>query len=107
MAAVVSDMVRDALDAFAARDADKARAVCLRDPQVDNLYNSMFRALLTHMMENPHTITASSHLLFVAKSLERIGDHATNIAEMVYFAATGEQLSERPRGRDIAEMVEK
>jgi phosphate transport system protein len=107
MAGVVSDMVRDALDAFAARDPEKARAVSLRDPQVDNLYNSMFRALLTHMMENPHTITASSHLLFVAKSLERIGDHATNIAEMVYFAATGELLGERPRGRDIADIVEK
>jgi phosphate transport system protein len=103
MAGVVSDMVREALDAFAARDAGKARAVCLRDPQVDDLYNSMFRALLTHMMENPHTITASTHLLFVAKSLERIGDHATNIAEMVYFAATGEMLGDRPRGRDIAE----
>jgi len=107
MAGVVSDMVRDALDAFAARDPEKARAVSLRDPQVDNLYNSMFRALLTHMMENPHTITASSHLLFVAKSLERIGDHATNIAEMVYFAATGTLLVERPRGRDIADIVEK
>jgi phosphate transport system protein len=103
MADVVSDMVREALDAFAARDPEKARAVCRRDPQVDDLYNSLFRALLTHMMENPHTITASTHLLFVAKSLERIGDHATNIAEMVYFAATGEQLVERPRGRDFAE----
>ena len=103
MADVVSDMVSGALDAFAARDPEKAKAVCLRDPQVDDLYNSMFRALLTHMMENPHTITASTHLLFVAKSLERIGDHATNIAEMVYYAATGEQLAERPRGRDLAE----
>lgn len=103
MAGVVSDMVREALDAFAARSAEKAQAVILRDPQVDDLYNSMFRALLTHMMENPHTITASTHLLFVAKSLERIGDHATNIAEMVYFAATGEMLGDRPRGRDIAE----
>jgi len=103
MAAVVSDMVREALDAFAARDPEKAKNVCLLDPQVDDLYNSMFRALLTHMMENPHTITASSHLLFVAKSLERVGDHATNIAEMVYYAATGEQLAERPRGRDLAE----
>ena len=103
MAGVVSEMVSGALDAFAARDPEKARDVCLRDPQVDDLYNSMFRALLTHMMENPHTITASTHLLFVAKGLERIGDHATNIAEMVYYAATGEQLVERPRGRDLAE----
>jgi phosphate transport system protein len=103
MAGVVSDMVAGALDAFAARDPEKARDVCSRDPQVDDLYNSMFRALLTHMMENPHTITASTHLLFVAKGLERIGDHATNIAEMVYYAATGEQLADRPRGRDLAE----
>ena len=107
MADVVSDMVREALDAFAARDPEKARAVCQSDPQVDDLYNSLFRALLTHMMENPHTITASTHLLFVAKSLERIGDHATNIAEMVYFAATGEQLAERPRGRDLADAAGK
>jgi phosphate transport system protein len=105
MSAVVSDMVSGALDAFAARDPEKAKAVCLSDPQVDDLYNSLFRALLTHMMENPHTITASTHLLFVAKGLERIGDHATNIAEMVYYAATGEQLAERPRGRDLAEVT--
>ena len=52
------------------------------------------------MMENPHNITPATHLLFVAKNLERIGDHATNIAEMVYFAATGRRMSERPRGRD-------
>ena len=70
------------------------------DREVDDFYNSLFRALLTHMMENPHTITAATHLLFIAKNLERIGDHATNIAEMVYFAATGHQMTERPRGID-------
>ncbi len=70
------------------------------DRQVDDFYNSLFRALLTHMMESPQTITAVTHLLFIAKNLERIGDHATNIAEMVYFAATGEQLTERARGAD-------
>jgi phosphate transport system protein len=61
---------------------------------------SIFRTLLTHMMENPHNITPATHLLFVAKNLERIGDHATNIAEMVYFAATGQHMAERPRGED-------
>ena len=72
-----------------ARDAEKARQVSERDTAVDDFYNSIFRALLTHMMENPHNITPATHLLFVAKNLERIGDHATNVAEMVYFAATG------------------
>ncbi|MBV9840312.1 MAG: phosphate signaling complex protein PhoU [Sphingomonadaceae bacterium] len=100
MASVVSNMVHDALDAFAARDPVTAQQVCETDRTVDDFYDSMFRALLTHMMENPTTITSATHLLFVAKNLERIGDHATNVAEMVYFAATGEQLGERPRGAD-------
>ena len=89
-------MVHDVLDAFVARDAAGRRAVCERDGAVDDFYNSIFRALLTHMMENPHNIGQSAHLLFVAKNLERIGDHATNIAEMVYFAATGEHMADRP-----------
>ena len=100
MAAAVSEMVHDVLDAFAARNAEAALEVCRRDSKVDDLYNSLFRALLTYMMENPGNIGASTHLLFIAKNLERIGDHATNAAEMVYFAATGEQLAERARGRD-------
>jgi phosphate transport system protein len=101
MGRAVSDMVRTVLDAFAARDADAAVAVSESDRQVDDFYNSIFRTLLTYMMENPHNITASTHLLFVAKNLERIGDHATNVAEMVYFAATGQQMAERPRGEDL------
>lgn len=101
MARAVSDMVHAVLNAYAARDPEGARLVCESDKAVDDFYNSLFRALLTHMMENPHTITASAHLLFVAKNLERIGDHATNVAEMVYFAATGHQLAERPRGDDM------
>ena len=101
MARIAGEMVHNVLDAFAARDADKARAVCERDSAVDDFYNSIFRALLTHMMENPHNITPATHLLFVAKNLERIGDHATNVAEMVYFAATGEHLTERPKGADV------
>ena len=79
--------------------------VCERDGAVDDFYNSIFRTLLTHMMENPHNIGQSTHLLFVAKNLERVGDHATNIAEMVYYAATGEHMADRPRGNDRAEMT--
>jgi len=100
MARIAGEMVHDVLDAFAARDAEKARAVCERDAAVDDFYNSIFRSLLTHMMENPHNITPATHLLFVAKNLERIGDHATNVAEMVYFAATGVHLADRAKGAD-------
>jgi phosphate transport system protein len=100
MARIAGEMVRDVLDAFAARDPQKAAAVCERDRAVDDFYNSIFRTLLTFMMENPHNITAATHLLFIAKNLERIGDHATNVAEMVYFAATGQHLTERTRGQD-------
>jgi len=95
MASKVSDMVKAALDAFVARDPEGAARVCESDRAVDQFYDSIFRALLTHMMENPHTITASTHLLFVARNLERIGDHATNVAEMVYYAAKGEQMAPR------------
>ena len=102
MARIAAEQVRETLDAFVARDAEKALAVCAGDRLVDDYYNSIFRALLTHMMENPHLIGPSAHLLFVAKNIERIGDHATNIAEMVYFAATGERPPERPRGLDPA-----
>ena len=101
MGRAVSQMVRDVLDAFAARDAKLAADVHQRDREVDDFYNSLFRTLLTYMLENPHNITASTHLLFIAKNLERIGDHATNVAEMVYFAATGHQMAERPRGEDL------
>lgn len=101
MARIAGEMVHDVLDAFAARDAAKASAVCERDAAVDDFYNSIFRALLTHMMENPHNITPATHLLFVAKNLERIGDHATNVAEMVYFAATGEHMPDRAKGEDV------
>ena len=100
MARIVGEMVHQVLDAFAARDADKARQVCERDRAVDDFYNSIFRTLLTFMMENPHNITPATHLLFIAKNLERIGDHSTNVAEMVYFAATGQHLAERVKGED-------
>jgi len=100
MARATAEMVRAALDAYAARDAAAAEQVTAQDRVVDDFYNSLFRALLTYMMENPHNISASTHLLFIAKNLERIGDHATNIAEMVFYAATGAPLGERVRGID-------
>ena len=95
MARMASEMVRAALDAFAARDAEAAIRVCESDQALDNYYDSIFRTLITHMVENPETISQVAHLMFVAKNLERIGDHATNVAEMVYFAATGTKLTER------------
>jgi len=98
MGRLVSEMVHNVLDAFTARDAALAVQVCERDRAVDDFYDSIFRTLLTFMMEDPHNITPSAHLLFIAKNLERIGDHATNAAEMVYFAATGERMVERSRG---------
>jgi phosphate transport system protein len=105
MGRIVAEMVRSALDAFVARDSVKAAQVCERDKAVDDFYNSLFRTLLTFMMESPSHITPATHLLFVAKNLERIGDHATNIAEMVYFAATGDHLGEREKGANPAGAV--
>jgi phosphate transport system protein len=104
MGRIAAEMVHDVLDAYVERDAEKARVVCDRDRAVDDFYDSIFRALLTFMMEDPQEISRSTHLLFVAKNIERIGDHATNIAEMVYFAATGERLTDRPRGADAIEV---
>jgi phosphate transport system protein len=100
MARIAGEMVHNVLDAFAARDAEKAALVCDRDRALDDFYNSIFRTLLTFMMEDSHNITPATHLLFIAKNLERIGDHATNVAEMVYFAATGRHLADRTRGED-------
>jgi len=94
MAKMASAMVHDVLTAFAERDPERARAVCRRDDALDDFYESIFRTLLTYMMEDPQNIGPSTTLLFVAKNLERIGDHATNIAEMVYYAATGERLAD-------------
>lgn len=105
MSSVASELVRDALDAFAKRDAELAVSVSQRDQIVDDFYSSIFRAVITHMIENPKDIGEAAHLLFVAKNLERIGDHATNVAEMVYFAATGEPMPERSRGDDPTDLL--
>lgn len=100
MAEIAQSMVKDVLDAYAARDAQLAIEVVDRDDKVDEFYNSIFRNLVAHMMENPATISSAAQLLFVARNLERIGDHATNVAELVYYAATGAYYTDRdmPRG---------
>jgi len=77
------------LTAYAARDAELAREVIATDEKVDAFYNSIFRNLVSHMVENPSTISSAAQMLFIARNLERVGDHATNVAEMVHFAATG------------------
>jgi phosphate transport system protein len=89
MADVAAGMVHDVLTAFAARDPVLAREVIERDDKVDAFYDSIFRNLVSYMVENPATISTAAQLLFVARNIERIGDHATNVAEMVHFAAVG------------------
>ncbi len=89
MGELAGEMVHDVLTAYAARDPDLAREVIATDAKVDAFYNSIFRNLVSHMVENPATISSAAQLLFVARNIERIGDHATNVAEMVHFAATG------------------
>src|ERR1051325_7332364 len=92
-------LVKDVIDAYVARDADKAYAVWVRDEELDEMYASLFRVLLTYMMEDPRNIGPCTHLLFIAKNIERIGDHATNIAEIVYYLVHGRSLDEeRPKG---------
>jgi phosphate transport system protein len=97
MGEVASEMVHDVLTAYAARDPGLAREVISTDAKVDAFYNSIFRNLVSHMVENPATISSAAQLLFVARNLERIGDHATNVAEMVHFAATGSYPPEEDR----------
>lgn len=97
MAEIAAEMVHDVLTAYAARDAALAIEVIRADQRVDAFYNSIFRNLVSYMVENPSTITSAAQLLFVARNLERIGDHATNVAEMVHFAATGQYPTEEER----------
>jgi phosphate transport system protein len=89
MGELAGEMVHDVLTAYAARDPKLALEVIATDAKVDAFYNSIFRNLVSYMVENPATISSAAQLLFVARNLERIGDHATNVAEMVHFAATG------------------
>lgn len=98
MGRVVIAQLKRVLDAYAAMEHEAAVQVWERDEEVDEHYTSLFREVLTYMMEDPRTITGCTHLLFVAKNLERIGDHCTNIAEEIHFLVTGEPLTtERPK----------
>jgi phosphate transport system protein len=98
MGRLAGAMIKDVLDAYVERDADKAMAVWLRDEELDEMYTSLFRELLTYMIEDPRNITAGTHLLFMAKNLERIGDHTTNVAETLYFLVNGTPMQQvRPK----------
>ncbi len=95
MAEIAGEMVHDVMTAYAARDAALAAEVVERDDKVDAFYDSIFRNLVSHMIENPSSISSAAELLFVARNIERIGDHATNVAEMVHYAATGAYLTDK------------
>ena len=106
MAQLVQQNVKEIIDALGDSDAERAAAVWRSDEVVDDMYNAIFRELITYMMEDPRNITPCTHLLFIAKNLERIGDHATNIAETVHYAVTGENLPDaRPKGNSSAYAV--
>lgn len=98
MAQAVELMLKDALDAYITRDVDLAQDVRVRDGDVDQMYNAMFRQFLTYMMEDPRNITGCMHLHFIAKNIERMGDHVTSIADQVIYLVTGEMPSDaRPK----------
>jgi phosphate transport system protein len=107
MASLALLLVKDVIDAYVDRDADKALDVWNRDEELDEMYSSLFREFLTYMMEDPRNIGVYTHLLFMAKNIERIGDHATNIAEDLYYLVHGKPLDQvRPKGdRSSLELV--
>lgn len=106
MAAQVQSMIKNVLDAYGARDIRKADEVRLRDEEVDLMHTSLFRELLTYMMEDPRNISACTHLLFVAKNVERIGDHVTSVAENIHFLVAGHMPEdERPKSDLSSETV--
>ena len=106
MARLVQENLKLTIDAYGESDAAKAVEVWQSDQAVDDLYNTIFRELVTYMMEDPRNITPCTHLLFIAKNLERIGDHATNVAETIHYAVTGESLpGTRPKGNTTAYAV--
>ncbi|MGE0044672.1 MAG: phosphate signaling complex protein PhoU [Hyphomonadaceae bacterium] len=103
MGRIAASQLKTVLDSYARRDVDAAMSVWAHDEDIDAHYNSIFRELLTYMMEDPRTITPCTHLLFIAKNIERIGDHCTNIAEMVHYLVTGEEMAaERPKAVDVS-----
>jgi phosphate transport system protein len=106
MALLVQQNLKSCIDAVGEGDPQKAIAVWRADQMVDDLYNTIFRELITYMMEDARSITACTHLLFIAKNLERMGDHTTNIAELTYYAVTGETLPDfRPKGDQTSAYV--
>jgi phosphate transport system protein len=106
MARLVQEHLKTIIDAIGESDTDKAIEVWRSDQIVDDMYNAIFRELITYMMEDPRNITPCTHLLFIAKNLERIGDHETNIAEMIHYAVKGEVLPDaRPKGNSAAYAV--
>lgn len=98
-------MLKDSLDSYARRDPQMAEDVRLRDGEVDQMHSAIFRELLTHMLEDPRNITPCMHLLFIAKNLERVGDHATGIAEQVIYRVTGEHPEEARPKSDTAAFI--
>ena len=106
MSRLVQENLRLIIDAVGENDPERAQQVWRTDQAIDDIYNAIFRELVTYMMEDPRNITPCTHLLFVAKNLERIGDHATNIAETVYYAVLGQTLPDtRPKGDHSAYAV--
>jgi len=103
MGRLVVSRLKEALDAYASGDLDRARRIWISDEEVDEHYNSLFRELLTYMMSDPRTITACAHLLFIGKNLERIGDYATTVCEIIYYEVTGEEIvGDRPKWDALA-----
>ena len=94
LAELALKQVKKVLDAYATQDIEKANEVCAKDSEIDDVYTSLFRELLTYMMEDPRSISMCTHLLFCAKNIERIGDHATNIAETVCYLVSGKTFDE-------------
>jgi phosphate transport system protein len=106
MASLVQGQLKTIIDALTSSDADKALEVWRSDRAVDDIYNTVFRELITYMMEDPRNITPCTHLLFIAKNLERIGDHTTNVAETIYYSVKGEIIPDaRPKGDTSAYAV--
>lgn len=98
LAELALTQLKEVLDVYASRSVERLTFMRARDEEIDAMYTSIFRELLTYMMEDPRNITPCTHLLFCAKNIERIGDHATNIAETVYYVVTGQQMPiERPK----------
>jgi len=99
---LVQEIVKEVLDAYVEQDNDKAIKVWKQDEEVDDMYTGLFRELITYMMEDPRNITACIHLMFIAKNIERIGDHATNVAETIHFMVEGAPIRElRPKGESV------